>query len=431
MVTQRRSLAALLLVCCLASSAWAEIVVRWDREQMPSPESLGISTLVVPAYSPAVQNALRQGYRLYLEVEASRVARFYPPSRDLAGVLVKGKASPADLDQLRLRLGSPSIRVITLEERGKWPHIRTNWITKNNEVLQVTGRSAQPWIESNAALLRIVRAARPDSTPLLTYAWTPITLSDKDEGPRLEDYLVAIAEAGSFGGDLLLPLHERFQRRLFLGQPDARAEWSEIRRYIEFFSWSLPTRYRPIANIGVITAEPMRWFEVMNLLARHNLPFEIIPSNEMSKHLPGPFKLLIVLDTLQGAQLPVLAEFERNGGKVTRVQETIADPNAFALQVRQTLGREHRVIDIWNGITVLTAPYQEPNGSAVLVTALNYAHQPLPVQLRIRGTFSSVQYESPEEPPALLSYQHRDGYTEFVLPALRVGARVFLRGATP
>jgi hypothetical protein len=48
------------------------------------------------------------------------------------------------------------------------------------------------------------------------------------------------------------------------------------------------------------------------------------------------------------------------------------------------------------------------------------------VQLRIRGTFSQVSCESPEEAPALLPYQHRNGYTEFVLPALRTGARVFL-----
>ena len=58
--------------------------------------------------------------------------------------------------------------------------------------------------------------------------------------------------------------------------PQARGWWTEIRRYIEFYSWNLPDRYRPLANIGVVTAEPMESFEVMNLLARHNLPFEII-----------------------------------------------------------------------------------------------------------------------------------------------------------
>ena len=62
----------------------------------------------------------------------------------------------------------------------------------------------------------------------------------------------------------------------------------------------------------------------------------------------------------------------------------------------------------------------------MLVSVLNYAHQPLPVQLRIAGTFTLVQYESPEESSTLLPYQHRDGFTEVVVPALRSGGRLFL-----
>ena len=43
-------------------------------------------------------------------------------------------------------------------------------------------------------------------------------------------------------------------------------------------------------------------------------------------------------------------------GRVIEVLQAIADPNAFALEMRQVLGRDERVIDIWNGITVLTVP---------------------------------------------------------------------------
>jgi hypothetical protein len=414
---------------CSATNAHAEILVRWDRGQVPSPQSLGISTLVVPAKDQAaVQEAVAQGYRVYLEVDGAALAGFVVPAWAPAGVVVKGAVSPLTLRQFRQRLKPRAIRVIALEERGKWPHIRTNWVTKNNDVLQVTGRSSQPWIESNAALVRIAQASQPDSAPALSYAWTPITLSDKDEGPAVEDYLVAVAEAGGFGADLLLPLHERFQQRLLLGQPQARAEWAQIRRYIEFYSWSLPGRYRPIANIGVVMGNPMQGFEVMNLLMRHNLPFELVAPAGLPKRDLGGLKLLIVSGEPDRAQRDVLTEFSRTGGAV-KVVDGPVDPNRFALDVRQLLGRAHRVVDIWNGITVLAAPYAEPNGTGALLTVLNYAHQALPVQLRIAGTYSEVQYESPEEAPALLPHQHRDGYTEFVLPALRVGGRVFLTRA--
>ena len=284
---------------------------------------------------------------------------------------------------------------------------------------------AQPWIENNAALVRIAQASQPDSAPLLTYPWTPITLSDIEEGPALENYLVAIAEAGSFGADLVLPLHERFQQRA-AARPAAGARlvgWRSAAS-IEFYSWNLADRYRPIANIGVVTADPMRWFEVMNLLMRHNLPFELVAPAELPKRVGG-LKLLIVPGEPDRALRDVLTEFSRTGGAV-KVVDGPVDPNRFALDVRQLLGRERRVVDIWNGITVLAAPYSEPKGTSAMLTVLNYAHQSLPVQLRIAGTYSEVRYESPEEPPALVPHQHRDGYTEFVLPALRIGGRVFL-----
>jgi hypothetical protein len=439
LMLSRRSLAVLLLFL-LPVSSYAEVLVRWDQEQVPSRESLDVSALLVPAKnSRAVENSLAQGYRVYLEVEAAAVPGFTPPSDRLAGIVVRGPVSPSQLSQLRQRLGSSGTRVLALEERGKWPHIRTNWVTKRNEVLQVSSRTAQPWIEQNAALVRIAQASQPGSAPLLTYPWRPITLSDVDEGPRLEDYLVAIADAGSVGADLVLPMHERFQRNLLLGKPDARRWWTEIRSYIDFYSWNLPNRYRPLANIGIVTADPMASFEVMNLLARHNLPFEIIAP----EHLTGlprrstdddsgakagltPFNVVIVLNQPQGAQAGVLAEFAKNGGRVVERLSGVADPNAFALEIRRMLGRERRIIDVWNGITVLAAPYQEPDGRSVLVTALNYAYEPLPVQMRVRGTFSVVQYESPEEGTALLPHRHIAGYTEFLLPALRIGARVFL-----
>jgi hypothetical protein len=414
------------LLLCSSASVQAEILIRWDQSQVPSPQSLGISTLVVPAQdADAVRSAFAQGYRLYLEVDASALSTFSPPTPALAGVIVTGTATPLALRQFRQRLVPRGIRVIAPATGGKWPHIRSNWVTKNNEVLQVTRRSAQPWIESNAALVRIVQASQSDPAPMLSYDWTPITLSEKDEGPRLEHYLVGIAEAGTFGADLLLPLHARFQERLLLGQPQARAEWDEIRRYLQFYSWNLPGRYRPMANIGVVTARPTQWFEVMNLLMRHNLPFELIAPAQLSKSALDRLRLLIVLDEPDRAQRDVLAEFSRTGG-VVKVVDGPVDPNRFALEMRQLLGRDHRVVDIWNGITVLTSPRAEPNGTGALLTVLNYAHQPLPVQLRIAGTYSQVQYESPEEDATLLPHQHRDGYTEFVLPALRIGGRVFL-----
>lgn len=458
--------AVVLLACCgPGRSAHAEVLIRWDQPQIPSPLSLGISTVVVPAGN--VRSALAAGYRVWVEVDASALAGFTPPAGDIAGVAVNGEATAAQLASIKQRLRGAA-RVVVVDVRGKWPHIRTNWVTSNNGVLQVSNRSAQPWIENNAALMRLIRAtAAAGAAPWVSYPWRPITLSDIDEGPDVEHYLVAIAEAGSFGGDLLLPLHERFQKSLLMGEPRARAGWDRIRRYVEFYSWDLPARYHPSANVGVVASDPMAWFEIMNLLARHNLPFEWLSPGRVRTDPLDAFALLIVLDRPDPAALQTLAAFVRKGGtlvvdaavsraagpaaakmpwaetppvqqsddrasyrlgegRVVEVLKGVPDPNRFALEIRELLGPQRRVLDIWNGITVVAAAYANPDGSSALVTALNYAHQPLPVQLRVAGTYSLVQYESPEAPPARLPYQHRDGYTEFVLPALEIGGRVFL-----
>jgi hypothetical protein len=417
----------LLTLVSSATGASADVLVRWDQNQPPSKQVLGITTIVVPeTNAAAVRQAVAEGYQVYVEVDAAKLAGFTPSSTPVQGVIVTGDVSQAELARLRTRLKLPADRVLSAQSGAKWPHIRTNWVTKNNDVLQVAGRSSQPWIENNAALLRILQAEHPNRTPLLTYRWTPITRSEVDEGPSLEHYLVAIAEAGSFGGDLLLPLHERFQQRLLAGEPAARSEWAEIRRYLEFYSRDLPNRYRPVVNVGVITSHPMVWFETMNLLARHNVPFEVLTPAQLATRDLKALRLLIVLDQPEGAALDALERFTRNGGKVHKVTAGVSDPNSFAFEMRKLLGADDRVIDIWNGITVLTAPYQSQDSDAVLVTVLNYAYQPLPVQLRVRGTFADVRYESPEEPRGIVPHQHRHGYTEFVLPALRVGGRVFL-----
>lgn len=466
------SLLCLPLLClAIAATAHGEVLFRWDQAQVPSRDSLGVAALVVPASNgAAVKSALTQGYSVYLEVEAKALAGLVLPRDGVAGVLVKGTATREQLALLRQRIASPRIVVRTLEERGKWPHVRTNWVTNNKGVLQVSSRTAQPWIENNAALIRLARLTQPGVTPILTYQWQPITASDKDDGPALEHYLVAIAEAGSFGADLVLPLHARFQQHLLLGLPQARAWWDEIHDYATFYASNLPARYEPMARIGVVTAaDPMRWFEVMNLLARHNLHFEPIPQDTLAKRDLSALAVLIVLDAPPARLVDTLAAFAQKGGtlvlagvkgtfpwqtatpvakadthltypsgqgpsghgpsgqgRVVELLQPVANPDTFALEIRQLLGRDQRTIDLWNGITILTGLYAAPQDGPVLLTTLNYAQQAQPVQMRLRGTFTAVQYESPEEKVTRLPFQLRDGYTEFVVPALRVGGRLFL-----
>ena len=282
-----------LLVLCAAADAPAEVLVRWSVDQVPSRDSLGISTLVVPAANAALaRDAAAAGYRVYVEVDGASlsVSSSYPGT--VSGVIVKGAVAPAATEQLRARMRARGARVIGVEdEHGVWPHVRLNWVTLRDDVLQVASRTTQPWVDSNAVFSRI--AAPADGSPLLlSYAWEPITAADTDRGPALEDYLVAIAEAGSFGHDLVLPLHERFQRDLVLGRPAAREAWRQIRRHLEFYGWDLPRRYRRLSDIGMLVADPMGSVEILRLLTRHNLPFELVPAEAGPERLK-PFAMVV------------------------------------------------------------------------------------------------------------------------------------------
>ena len=163
---------ATLVLTGVSTGASAEILVRWDQERIPSPAALRIATVVMPATATAaIGQAIGQGYRVLLEVPAAALPGFKVPHRGVAGVLVTGNPTAAALRLIARQIDTPGARVAVVDERGKWPHIRTNWVTRNNDVLVVTNRSSQPWIENNAALLRIVRAARPDRPAPISYPW--------------------------------------------------------------------------------------------------------------------------------------------------------------------------------------------------------------------------------------------------------------------
>src|SRR5688500_4098052 len=124
--------------------ARAEILVRWDQNEVVSRDHLGVSSLVIPATNQAaIRSAGAKGFAVFLEVDASALAGFTPPAKGLAGIVVKGRPTAEQLGQLRGRVAGSGARVLSLDERALWPHIRSNVVTLRNNVLQVGSRTAQ------------------------------------------------------------------------------------------------------------------------------------------------------------------------------------------------------------------------------------------------------------------------------------------------
>ena len=87
-------------------------------------------------------------------------------------------------------------------------------------------------------------------------------------------------------------------------------------------------------------------------------------------------------------------------------------------------------ISLWNALTVIAVPYRA-NGETI-VDLVNYAQEPIPVQVQVKGSFSSVRYESPERACCeSVTAVQRGAFTEFVIPALRIAGRVHLTDGKP
>ena len=191
MLTSCRVLALVLLLCWCRTAAYAEVWVRWDLDRVPSRESLDVSTLVIPASKPAaVRDAVAKGFRVYLDVAATSLSEVEATADVASGAVVRGGVNAQQLDELRKRLRAPGARVLPIDERGLWPHIRLNPVALRNNVLQVASRSAQPWMDSNAVFVRITPSPTDGTPLLLSPGWEPTTAADQDQ--EVEEALDAL-----------------------------------------------------------------------------------------------------------------------------------------------------------------------------------------------------------------------------------------------
>jgi hypothetical protein len=89
-------------------------------------------------------------------------------------------------------------------------------------------------------------------------------------------------------------------------------------------------------------------------------------------------------------------------------------------------------MSLWNGLTTIAVPYSDHGGMVKVIELVNYAEEPLRVQVQVKGSFASIRYETPEHKccESLVPVKH-NGFTEFVIPELRIAGRVHLEAIQP
>lgn len=439
--------------------------IRWTYPDVPPAKTLGLNDLVISWNGDAasfLESSRKQGYHVYLEVTPQQASAAAEAGKNIAaGVLLRVSPSEQiDVDATLQTLRSlyPKLTFLVLH-LGKQPQMRGTLVLNKNGVLEVSSPTAQPWLDTNLALVKIEQALHPRQVPLYSFEWELTDSLQKVQGPHVEDYLLAVAEAAAFHADLVLSLHDNLQKALAQNDADGMHLWKQMQDYLEFYSRSKEP-VEPAGNVGVLAGDYKKSYEPINLLARHNIPFRILRPTDLAADRLKEFDMLVVLAS-PPQNIKSITDFVARGGtailvdlpgpypwqssrrvqsgdhwvayavgkgRVIELSEPVPDPETFAQDLRRLIDKQKVLISLWNALTTVAVPYRKPHDGVAMLELINYAEDPLRVQVRVKGSFHSIRYATPERGccESLTPIQH-DGFTEFVVPALRIGGRVHLK----
>ena len=449
-----------------STAAWSSVFIRWTQPDPPPARDLGISDLVVSVdrgTTSFVKAAHSQGYRVYAEVTLQQAATAAESAEEkgLAGLVLDVSDSDRAAGESafqQLRSAHPKVRFLVLS-RGKQPQMRGNLVIKRDSVLEVSSPTAQPWIDANLALIRVEQRSHPGQIPLYSFSWNESNPAQQ-QAITPTDYSLAIAESCSFRADLILELDEGMQRALSEQDPQAKLFWKEVRSYIDFCAHAGEQELKPATNVAVVVDDLDTSDEVMNLFARHNIPFKVFLPSDLREENFEAFDVVVVFAKRDQTAYKRIANLADHGktvvvvdahgkypwhtheavrvnehtvsyavgkGKVLELSEPVIDPETFAQDIRRLLGKQSMLMNLWNGLTTIAVPYREHGGALKVLNLVNYAAEPVRVQVQVKGSYSAIRYEAPGQDccQSLVPVKH-DGFTEFVIPDLMIAGRVHL-----
>jgi hypothetical protein len=200
---------------------------------------------------------------------------------------------------------------------------------------------------------------------------------------------LAAAEAFAYGGDAILPVDAS-------GLPELGTMLTFLRQV------PAPAAQIPLGDFGVVDDGSEEMGEVLNMLSRRNLLFEIVKPGDRR------FRVTVAL------------------GSRRYPREKAADPSALALAVRRQLTDPARTIRVYGSEAVICRVTRYSSG--VRVQLLNYGGREIQgLRVRLRGTYRGAE--------ALVSGVGRveledlvtgDGATELSIPRLTIYATLDL-----
>lgn len=456
------------LFISLTTSAWGGVFIHWTNPAVPPASELGVRDLVVSwsgADSASLKAARKQGYRVYVEVSPQQAtpAVTRGEQEGWTGIILtapQSQRSEVENTVRDLRSAHPRLQFFILDPDGKQPEMRGSLVIKRDAVLEVSSPTAQPWIDTNLALIRIERSSVAEPRPMYTFSWNASTSGQQARKITAADYSLAVAEAGAFNADLVMELDDSLQKGLSQHDPEAWALWKQVQPYLNFSLQYAQPGLEAAANVAVVVDDLDPSDETMNLLARHNIPFQVWLSQVLNSEDMKDVDVIVCLAKPDKELAVRLGELANEGktivlvdahasypwhnheatrlnenavsyavgsGKVLELSEPVSDPETFAQDIRRLTGKQNTLVSLWNGLTTIAVPYGKRGGSLKVLELINYAGDPVRVQVQVKGSFAAIRYETPEHGccKSLPPTKHNE-FTEFVIPDLAIAGRVHL-----
>jgi len=199
---------------------------------------------------------------------------------------------------------------------------------------------------------------------------------------------LAAAEAFTYGADALLKIDP--------------ADETSLGAMLAFLEGLPPVDLPPIADLAIVEDGTAITGEVMNLLARRNLLYEIV------KAPSSRYRITIALGS---REFPV---------------EDATDPSAFALKIRRLLTDEQRTLRIFGTEVVIARLVGD--AARIRLHLVNYGGREIEgLRVRLRGAYAAGEaFVAGAGRVALHDQVVADGATEFTLPRMGTYAAIDL-----
>ena len=327
--------------------------------------------------------------------------------------------------------------------------------------------SAAPWVDANSWLVAWLRAMFPQRPAVLGYRPDEDAGVSKDRVVHYDSLELALADAFSRGGNVVLHPPESHQKALLDDNPRAVAAWQSLARTARFLKENLASFSGRVASRVAVAAGSLEQSgEMLNMMYRRNVTPMVFSVRALESWEPGDCRVLVAVNIERPGAVGArrMLEFARAGGTVLAAppaagepewwrngtakplradrdrevhalgkgrligyRENVADPSEFSLDVIDALGMSNRDLRIWAADSVIGILNSLPDGRKS-VTLVNYG-SPLEdweFLVRVEGLFRRVVLRVPESAAVELPLTRRDGGTEVNVGHLRRVAAIEL-----